>query len=659
MKTFTFSKGTLTEGIRLTDDPKGKLGKVVFLGEEGRGRRYERVGLKKNSPPQVVDGKVLAAEPTQITLRRGQPDEFSFWVLSAPTAETDAVLVRIRTEGTYTRDSHGGWRTVEGKPETVIAGSGAETDSARLCSWRDGLVVMRPGDVLKITLAGGHKFKSFALFFDAEDRLTASFFEDWEAGRAAEKLARAAADSEVEVLFGTMPTFSFGHLGRGKGWGVTEGIETQVIPGGRGLKLGPRSTNWRSQHYEVIACAEGLPETVVSAAVGKTNGNLVFLKSERTEGGKFLVRVDTDGLRKRGRTGATPFRGEPTMLARGTMEHGTANPIAHYDELWVMGDGDVLRAGQVMAEKLYPEDHVLYVEGGKISCQRLADWERQDAGVNPEFYRNQNRAVPSQVPPEWIGRVVMTVEEESLRGERYFDEKGPHALVSIDGESKVTVDYGWDDPTVTANTNITRHDVWWVVLRSDLHVTEGPSDEELARLEAVREHLKKEIEKVLYFEPTCAILTDGWRERLRSVVFHLPYPEGLEKAKAALAEFEAARPELEVLHARIQAGETLPNFGGTYRRGGMTRNEDWWVVRPDGSLREADESRRKEKIWTEVVAHELALHWFCKHMGNVAANSIFEVCKMPVGGGTPAQLEKVREIEQELGVPNGFGSLRE
>ena len=66
MKCYTMRGGRIETGIEIqTDD---RLGPVVFLGEEGRGRRYEKVGLDRKSPAPMVEGRVMEADPTTITL---------------------------------------------------------------------------------------------------------------------------------------------------------------------------------------------------------------------------------------------------------------------------------------------------------------------------------------------------------------------------------------------------------------------------------------------------------------------------------------------------------------------------------------------------------------------------------------------------------------
>lgn len=172
----------------------------------------------------------------------------------------------------------------------------------------------------------------------------------------------------------------------------------------------------------------------------------------------------------------------------------------------------------------------------------------------------------------------------------------------------------------------------------------------------------------------------GWSEvpsELRSKVEQRRYsylPSSLEdlradeaETKAIIAEVEAELAERERKRversAAVAAGTALENFGGYFRRMGVSGNGDWWVVRSDGSLRDPEEvNYRKrynsegQKQWSFVGPDELALRWDCGTTRDVDGSSTFEVVKLPVGGCTAAQLHTVRSIEEEIGAtPGVFG----
>lgn len=196
MKTYSWRSGSLSQGLSVADDEK--LGKIIYLGEFGRGRRYEKVGLLRKDPAEIIDGKILEAHPVKITVNRGTDKERSFFVLAKPNAEQEKdkrVLVRIDTSYTYTRGTAGGWKTKAGSPQELIKGYGAHGIAGRIGNWDDGLVLVAPGDVLRIKPEGGYKSSAYALFFDENGELATMVWEDYEAMQAIEN----ASDEGGEV----------------------------------------------------------------------------------------------------------------------------------------------------------------------------------------------------------------------------------------------------------------------------------------------------------------------------------------------------------------------------------------------------------------------------------------------------------------------------
>ncbi len=119
-----------------------------------------------------------------------------------------------------------------------------------------------------------------------------------------------------------------------------------------------------------------------------------------------------------------------------------------------------------------------------------------------------------------------------------------------------------------------------------------------------------------------------------------------------MGELQAEWAKAEALHALQNSGEVLTNWGGHFRTMGATGNCDYWVVRPDGSLRDPDEtSYRKrytsegEKRWRLVGPDELAIVW---SKAFTAAEHEFTVAKSSTGGLTSAQLETVKRLESEI-----------
>jgi len=126
--------------------------------------------------------------------------------------------------------------------------------------------------------------------------------------------------------------------------------------------------------------------------------------------------------------------------------------------------------------------------------------------------------------------------------------------------------------------------------------------------------------------------TEGWGDSLTSWV---------ESAKRVIESFEEATQELKSLKQRQSSGEVLVDFGGHFRRMGNSGNGDFWVIQPDGNLRDPDEvSYRKRytsegnKQWRLISDDELALSWDCGTMHDIVGSSSFTIAKAPVSGCT-------------------------
>lgn len=183
MKAYSFNRGNLTEGIRVSKDDK--FGTIVFLGESGRGRRYEKISLANRNPAQVLDSKIQDAVLKPIIIKKGTPQEKTSYVLERPYGPDldGCVVVRINTSYTYTKGTTGSWETIAGEPATLVKGCGAHGLAGRIGSWDDGLVAMMPGDVLRVKPEGGYKSKASALYFH-EGTLKCMDWEDYQAWAA-------------------------------------------------------------------------------------------------------------------------------------------------------------------------------------------------------------------------------------------------------------------------------------------------------------------------------------------------------------------------------------------------------------------------------------------------------------------------------------------
>ena len=178
VKLFTWSGGKITKGISVQKDKK--LGTAICLGEMGHARRYEKVGLFRRNPPEVKSGKVYEAHPLKMTAYHEMGRRRFFYVLEKPENDRDErVLIRVDTRWLYTKNSGGWCETEKGNPETLVTGYGAYGIIGQDGHWDELLVVMNPGDILKVKPEGGHRTKFFAILYK-EDGLHTMPFEEYE-----------------------------------------------------------------------------------------------------------------------------------------------------------------------------------------------------------------------------------------------------------------------------------------------------------------------------------------------------------------------------------------------------------------------------------------------------------------------------------------------
>ena len=140
--TFQFRDGTCQEGIATKADDK--LGRVVALGEQGRGRLLMKVKFDQRNPPKIDDKE---------TLHGASVVEFSFnetkhHALTAPVPNDSRILIRVRTETSYIRGANGNTKAYWGQPKLVTGGYGAYGDAGRIGSWDDQLWIMDENDVV-------------------------------------------------------------------------------------------------------------------------------------------------------------------------------------------------------------------------------------------------------------------------------------------------------------------------------------------------------------------------------------------------------------------------------------------------------------------------------------------------------------------------------
>lgn len=188
MRCFTVSRKQISNGLEIIDNQK--LGKVLFLGEQGRGRKYDNVSLSRKCPPAIVEGsKVLEAEVEKVKLTK--PKEFTFYTLKASSRQDSRILVRINTCGCYTKNTTGRWEVLIGNATLVTEGWGAEGIAGNCGSWKDSLVIVEEGAAIKVKPHGGSKTPAYVLFYGSKAEVPKILTE--------EEFAVMIADESAEV----------------------------------------------------------------------------------------------------------------------------------------------------------------------------------------------------------------------------------------------------------------------------------------------------------------------------------------------------------------------------------------------------------------------------------------------------------------------------
>lgn len=170
MRCFSFSKGTLTDGIELVTHVD--MGPVIELGDRGRGRWLERVKLDARRPPTIATidedaGKSLVSNAGLIrfsvkgelpptVLGRNETINYRHALVAPLPGEEFKALVRVRTLGIFQRNSFGVVRHYWGNPQEGAKGQGAFVDrgGGSLGTWEDSLWVLQEGDALWVKITG-------------------------------------------------------------------------------------------------------------------------------------------------------------------------------------------------------------------------------------------------------------------------------------------------------------------------------------------------------------------------------------------------------------------------------------------------------------------------------------------------------------------------
>ena len=497
--------------------------------------------------------------------------------------------------------------------------------------------------------------------------------------KAEEMIEQAATSPEaLDMVFGQMPAFTWSGDQVVKGIKVSKGATGPVISlgeEGRGRSLVEvplvgvtpvTQTPQYGQPTEVIemAAVVKLEEKTIPAKYSweqPTVKTIYGLAESNKLEDAFLVRVSTGrGYTRRGNGSWELWKGSPVVLAKGSGADGAAGGIGSWlDGLFILREGDVVYVRPSGDGPAY----ALFVENGKVQSEPWISWKVKDAKRDPQFYVAKGTAPYGHVPDEWIGRVV-TIKVMGERGmsggsmiPTYTDAETGE-LISV---NPLVLNLGWDGRD--------RHDVtvnfalWINLTDKQVRRIEGEALEKRQQIRAEADTLRNkaiEATKQSYFQ----LITDTYlRDQVRGLAqeqsFDTMPTEGwdsisswVEQAKRTLEKLDEASEGLKALETQQNTGRILVNFEAWHRRGGATRNGDGWVIRADGIRRERDSDtvpRHKSDgtyHWNMVESDELALHW----KGGLSV----EVAKRPVNGLTEAQLATVKEIEKEIGAPEGL-----
>lgn len=149
METYTFFRGQFRTGIEIVEQTK--MGPAVVLGDQDQGPNCKIVPLAYTDPVEVIDGWVYDAEIFSAIVDRGKETEHSRLVLKKPLHRSDDVLVRIRTEAVKSPKLTGNRWVLAGSPNVIAKGFDEFDLTPRgRGGWRDGLTIMRPGDVIRV-----------------------------------------------------------------------------------------------------------------------------------------------------------------------------------------------------------------------------------------------------------------------------------------------------------------------------------------------------------------------------------------------------------------------------------------------------------------------------------------------------------------------------
>jgi hypothetical protein len=143
MRCYAWIDGALQEGIELAD------GTALILGTQSEQGNPVRIPLHKRNPAELTHLRISNSYPFWVNPQSGEP--FLTFAQPHEKHENDTkTLLHVSTLSGVNHDIQGFWKGVKGHPKTLLVGIGATQKK----SWKEGLVVLEPGDVLRVRPEG-------------------------------------------------------------------------------------------------------------------------------------------------------------------------------------------------------------------------------------------------------------------------------------------------------------------------------------------------------------------------------------------------------------------------------------------------------------------------------------------------------------------------
>lgn len=149
MKCFSYHDGEVTTGFQVSQDDK--LGNIVFLGQDGKGGRFEKIAVDSSNPVQIKNGLIEYAKFRPFYVNKKNYRR-KYILLSDPSLSRDVVFLRVNTSTPDKGKTRGSWFSVNGNPKKIAEAFGCYNGNGPRFS--DDLITMNHDDTITIIPAG-------------------------------------------------------------------------------------------------------------------------------------------------------------------------------------------------------------------------------------------------------------------------------------------------------------------------------------------------------------------------------------------------------------------------------------------------------------------------------------------------------------------------